>query len=242
MRKVVLGAALLVALAACSSGTDGAGAKAAGPEALGPDGLRGLTLGVTKASTGAKLAAQPMSGLDGCLSYAFAGGLAPDPAALEAEQVAVAKADDLNRKAQDADSKILDPGLHGTAEDYAKSAAESAAAAKLSAQAASAITAVAELREARAAELAATGGAVFRGDKLRAIVAPPQVKTPEGVGAGTPLAEVHRLYDAKGLKPTPAGHFAVPVPGHPGWAYDFTADGPHVTYVVLVDPALECRA
>ncbi|MEV8609668.1 hypothetical protein AB0383_17350 [Amycolatopsis sp. NPDC051373] len=237
MQIVVIGAALLVALAACSSGPQ---ASAPGPEALGPDGLRGLAPGVTKAATGTMLAAQPMSGFDGCESYSFAGGPAPEPGALEAEQRAVAKADDLNHKAQDADAHVLDPGLRGSAADYAKSAAQSAAAAKLSAQAAAATVAVTELREERAAELAASGGAVFSGEKLRSVVAPPQVKTPEGAGAGTPLADLHRLYDAKGLKPTPAGHFAVAVPGHPTWTYDFTAEGPKVTYVALLDASVKC--
>ncbi|WP_326567770.1 hypothetical protein VSH64_39045 [Amycolatopsis rhabdoformis] len=237
MRIVVIGAALLMAaLTACSAAPQ----PAPGPEALGPDGLRGLAPGVTKAATGTTLAAEPMSGLDGCKSYALAGGPAPDPAALEAEERAVAKADDLNRKATDADANVFDPSLHGSAADYAKSAAQSAAAAKLSAEAAGASADVAELREQRAAELAATGGAVFAGDKLRAVVAPPQVKTPEGAGAGTPLADLHRLYDAKGLKPTPAGHFAVAVPGHPAWTYDFTAVGPKVTYVALMDASLKC--
>ncbi|MGW4483889.1 hypothetical protein ACWEOE_08605 [Amycolatopsis sp. NPDC004368] len=241
MRIVVVGAALLVAvsalsaLSACSSEV-----PAPGPEALGPDGLRGLAPGVTKAAAGATLAAEPMSGFDGCESYSFAGAPAPEPGALEAEQQAVAKADDLNRKAQDADAHVLDPGMRGTAADYAKSSAQSAAAAKLSAQAAMATTAVTELREERAAELAASGGAVFAGGKVRSVVAPPQVKTPEGVGAGTPLVDLHRLYDAKGLKPTPAGHFAVTVPGHPTWTYDFTAEGPKVTYVALLDESVKC--
>ncbi|MEW2500340.1 MULTISPECIES: hypothetical protein [unclassified Amycolatopsis] len=239
MRVVVIGAALLVALAACSSGPQAS--APAGPEALGPDGLRGLAPGVAKAATGTTLAAEPMSGFDGCKAYTFAGGPAPEPGALEAEQQAVAKADDLNRKARDADAHVLDPGLRGSAADYAKSAAQSAAAAKLSAQAAAATVVVTELREERAAELAAGGGAVFAGDKVRSVVAPPQVKTPEGAGAGTPLADLHRLYDAKGLKPTPEGHFAVAVPGHPTWTYDFTAVGTKVTYVALLDASVKCR-
>ncbi|WIX80336.1 hypothetical protein QRX50_06025 [Amycolatopsis carbonis] len=237
MRIVVIGAALLVALAACSSGPQASAPK---PEALGPDGLRGLAPGVTKAAAGATLAAEPMSGFDGCKSYSFAGGPAPQPGAIEEEQRAVAKADGLNRKAQAADAHVLDPGLRGSAADYAKSAAESEAAAKLSAQAAAATVVVTELREERAADLAASGGAVFAGDKVRSVVAPPQVKTPEGAGAGTPLADLHRLYDATGLKPTPEGHFAVAVPGHPTWTYDFTAVGAKATYVALLDASVKC--
>ncbi|MEV4596165.1 hypothetical protein AB0K15_02035 [Amycolatopsis sp. NPDC049253] len=237
MRIAVIGAVLLVALAACSSGPQ---ASAPGPEVLGPDGLRGLAPGVTKAATGTTLAAEPMSGFDGCKSYSFAGSPAPEPGALEAEERAVAKADDLNRKARDADAHVLDPGMHGSAADYAKSAAQSAAAAKLSAQAAAAAVVVTELREERAADLAASGGAVFSGEKLWSVVAPPQVKTPEGAGAGTALADLHRLYDAKGLKPTPEGHFAVAVPGRPTWTYDFTAEGAKVTYVALLDASLKC--
>jgi hypothetical protein len=241
VKYFVVGAVLVASLAACSSAPAAEAPK--GPEALGPDGLRGLTPGMalSAAAAGGALAAKPMSVLDGCAAYTFAGGTAPDAATMAAESAAATKAADLNQQATAADAKVSHPGVHASAADYARSAKESADAAQLSASAATAIADLATLREARDARLAVGGGASFGKDSLRALVAPPAVKTPEGAGAGTPLAELHQKYDAQGLKPTPAGHFAVPVPGKPGWTYDFAvADGAKVGAVSLVAEAVSC--
>jgi hypothetical protein len=226
----------VTALASCSPGTT------AQPEVFGPAGYRGIAPGMTMdaALATGKLASGPVSALDGCTDLSWPGGPAPDQARLAAEAAAERKVEDLNAKADAADQAAKQ--ITGTsAEDSAKAAAKDAEAAQLAADAAQASVDLAAKREERDKAFAAAGGASFGKNGLHELGAPPDAKTAEGIGAGSSLADLHKAYDARGLKPGTAGRFELAIAEKPGWSFEFTptADG-KVGGVAIIDSA-KCR-
>ncbi|WP_244223456.1 hypothetical protein [Amycolatopsis circi] len=233
------------ALAACSSGAASAPAETAPAraEVFGVAGYRGIAPGMAKEAALAtgKLANAPVSVLDGCTDLSWQGGPAPDQARLAAEAEAQRKADDLNAKADEADRTAKQPAGKSAA-DSAKAAAKDAEAAQLAADAAMASADLAGKREERDKAFAAAGGASFGKNGLHELGAPAGAKTAEGIGAGSSVADLHKAYDARGLKLGPAGRFELPVAEKPGWRFEFTAaaDGT-VGGVSIVDGATKCR-
>ncbi|WP_199841086.1 hypothetical protein [Amycolatopsis sp. AA4] len=237
--------AAVAALAACSPGTAAAPAEsaAAKPEAFGAAGYRGIAPGMAKEAALAtgKLATAPVSALDGCTVLSWQGGPAPDPAKLAAEAEAQRKADDLYAKSDAAD-KAAKQNTGTSAAELAKAAAKDAEAAQLAADSAMASAELAGKREERDKAFAAAGGASFGQNGLHALGAPPDAKTAEGIGAGSSLADLHKAYDARGLKAGAAGRFELPIAEKPGWRFEFTpADNGTVSGVAITDGALKCR-
>ncbi|GAB3358223.1 hypothetical protein [Amycolatopsis echigonensis] len=237
--------AAVAALAACSAETAAAPAatSAAPAEVFGAAGYRGIAPGMAKEAALAtgKLATAPVSVLDGCTDLSWQGGAAPDPARLAAEAEAQRKADDLNAKADAADQAAKRPSGKSAAE-LAQAAAQDAEAAQLAADAAQASVGLAGKREERDKAFAAAGGASFGKNGLHELGAPPGAKTAEGIGAGSSLADLHKAYDARGLKPGAAGRFELPIAEKPGWRFEFApaADGSTVGGVSIVETA-KCR-
>jgi hypothetical protein len=246
VRSVGCSAAVLAAvamLASCSSeGAAGQPDAAAGPEAFGAAGYRGIAPGMAKdaaVATG-KLAAAPVSELDGCTDLSWQGGPAPDKARMAAEAEAERKADDLNAKSRARDHEEKSGGT--SADELAKAAAKDAEAARLAADAALASAELAGKREDRDKAFAAAGGASFGKNGLHELGAPPDAKTAEGIGVGSSLADLHKAYDARGLKLGETGRFEVPVAEKPGWRFEFTPTAAGaVGGVAIVDGATKCR-
>ncbi|MGV9295977.1 hypothetical protein [Amycolatopsis sp. NPDC003676] len=237
--------AALTALAACSSEatTAPSGAAPARAEVFGAAGYRGIAPGMAKEAALAtgKLATAPVSMLDGCTVLSWQGGPAPDQGRLAAEAEVQRKADDLNAKADAADREAKQPAGRSAAE-LAKAAAKDAEAAQLAADSAMAIADLAGKREERDKAFAAAGGASFGKNGLHELGAPPDAKTAEGIGTGSSLADLHKAYDARGLKEGPAGRFELPIAEKPGWHFEFTptADG-KVGGVAIAESAAKCR-
>ncbi len=206
---------------------------------FGPAGHRGLTLGMAKdaALAGGKLAAAPTSTLDGCADFSYPGGPAPDPARMKAEADVEAK--DLNKKADELEADP-EPKPGASAEESAKSAEKSAEDAQLFADAVQASADLAGKREERDKVFVAAGGASFGKDGLRELAAPADAKTAEGIGAGSPLADLKTAYDAKGMKVGDNGRFQVPVDGKPDWVYEFTVSGDKVGSVSMINAKSKC--
>ncbi|WP_200862999.1 hypothetical protein [Amycolatopsis orientalis] len=237
--------AAVAALAACSPGTAAAPAEsaAARPEPFGAAGYRGVAPGMAKEAALAtgKLAGAPVSALDGCTVLSWQGGPAPDPAKLAAEAEAQRKADDLYAKSDAAD-KAAKHSTGTSAAELAKAAAQDAEAAQLAADSAMASADLAGKREERDKAFAAAGGASFGKNGLHALGAPPDAKTAEGIGIGSSLADLHKAYDARGLKLGAAGRFELPIAEKPGWRFEFTpADNGTVRGVAITDGAPKCR-
>ncbi|MGW7535879.1 hypothetical protein [Amycolatopsis sp. NPDC054798] len=234
----------VAALAACSPGTAAAPPEtsAAHVEVFGAGGYRGIAPGMAKEAALAtgKLANAPVSMLDGCTVLSWQGGPAPDQARMAAEAEAQRKADDLHSKSDAAD-RDAKQSTGGSAADSAKAAAKDAEAAQLAADSAQAAADLAVKREARDKAFAAAGGASFGKNGLHELGAPPGAKTAESIGAGSSLADLHKAYDARGLKADPAGRFELPIAEKPGWHFVFTpaADGT-VGGVAIADSA-KCR-
>jgi len=224
------------ALVACSGTT-------ASAEPFGPAGYRGITPGMAQEAAVAtgKLNGAPVSHLDGCTDLSWQGGPAPDAARLAAETAAQQKVDELNAKA-DAAEQVAKQSTGTSAAESAQAAAKDAEAAQLAADAAQAGVDLAARREERDKAFAAAGGASFGKNGLHELGAPADAKTAEGIGAGSSLADLHKAYDARGLKTGTAGRFELPVPEKPGWRLEFTgtADG-KVGGMALADGATKCR-
>ncbi|SFP64878.1 hypothetical protein [Amycolatopsis rubida] len=114
--------------------------------------------------------------------------------------------------------------------------------ARLAADSALASAGLAGKREERDKAFAAAGGASFGKNGLHELGAPPDARTAEGIGVGSPLADLHKAYDARGLKLGAAGRFEPPVAEKPGWRFEFTpaADGT-VGGVAISDGVVKCR-
>ncbi len=206
-----------VALTACS-GTS----TPAAPETFGAAGYQGIGPGTTKdaALAGGKLAAAPVSTLDGCTDFSWAGGPAPDQARMDAEAAAEKKAKDLNAQA-DALPAQKKPA-NGSAQAAADAAEADAKAAQLYADSAQASAELAGKREERDKAFAAAGGASFGKDGLRELGAPAGAKTAEGIGAGSSLTDLQAAYNARGLKLGDNGRYQVAIAEKPGWTFEFT--------------------
>ncbi|MBB1158183.1 hypothetical protein H4281_33990 [Amycolatopsis sp. DR6-1] len=188
-----------------------------------------------------KLANAPVSMLDGCTVLSWQGGPAPDQARLAAEAEAQRKADDLYAKSDAADHDAKQNTGRSAAE-LAKAAAKDAEAAQLAADSAQASVALAGKREERDKAFAAAGGASFGKNGLHELGAPPDAKTAEGIGVGSSLADLHKAYDARGLKLGEAGRFELPIAEKPGWRFEFTpAANGTVGGVAISDGVLKCR-
>lgn len=226
----------IVALTACS----GTSAPAA-PETFGAAGYQGIGPGTTKdaALAGGKLAAAPVSTLDGCVDFSWAGGPAPDKARMDAEAAAEKKAKDLNAEA-DALPAAKKAG-NGSAQAAADAAAEDAKVAQVNADAAMASAELAGKREVRDQAFAAAGGASFGKDGLHELAAPAGVKTAEGIGAGSSLTDLQAAYTARGLKLGDNGRYQVAITEKPGWVFEFTTtpDG-KVGGVSIIDTKAKC--
>ncbi|MFD2467778.1 hypothetical protein [Amycolatopsis silviterrae] len=235
----------VAALAACSSEATSAPPETARPEAFGAAGYRGIAPGMAKEAALAtgKLATAPVSALDGCTVLSWQGGPAPDQARLAAEAEAERKATDLHAKSDAADQEAKQRTGGSSAADSAKAAAKDAEAAQLAADSAMAAADLAGKREERDKAFAAAGGASFGKNGLHELGAPPGAKTAEGIGAGSSLADLHKAYDARGLKQGKAGRFELPIAEKPGWVLAFTptADGAAVGGVAIVDSVTKCR-
>lgn len=225
-----------VALTACS----GTSAPAA-PETFGAAGYQGIGPGTTKdaALAGGKLAAAPVSTLDGCADFSWAGGPAPDKARMDAEAAAEKKAKNLNAAA-DALPAAKKPG-NGSAQAAADAAEEDAKAAQVYADSAMASAELATKREERDKAFAAAGGASFGKNGLRELGAPAGVKTAEGIGAGSSLTDLQSAYNARGLKLGDNGRYQVAIAEKPGWTFEFTTtpDG-KVGAVSIIDTKTKC--
>lgn len=238
----------VTALAACSSETAAAPSEttttaAARAEAFGAAGYHGIAPGMAKEAALAtgKLANAPVSMLDGCTDLSWQGGPAPDQARLAAEAEAQRKADDLHARSDAADRDSKQPAGKSAA-DSAKAAARDAEAAQLAADSAMASAELAAKREERDKAFAASGGASFGKNGLHELGAPPEAKTAEGIGAGSSVADLHKAYDARGLKLGAAGRFELPIAEKPGWRFEFTpTDNGTVGGVAIVDGATKCR-
>ncbi|WP_238606743.1 MULTISPECIES: hypothetical protein [Amycolatopsis] len=243
--RAVVAVAAVSGLAACSSGTAAAPAEtaAAHAEVFGAGGYRGIAPGMAKEAALAtgKLANAPVSMLDGCTVLSWQGGPAPDQARLAAEAAAQKKADELYAKsdAADRDSK---ENTGKSAAELAKAAAKDAEAAQLAADSAMASAELAGKREERDKAFAAAGGASFGKNGVHELGAPPDAKTAEGIGIGSSLADLHKAYDARGLKLAEAGRFEMPIAEKPGWRFVFTpAANGTVGGVAISDGVLKCR-
>ncbi len=241
MRITHFGALALaaVALTACS-GTSTPAAPAA-PETFGAAGYQGIGPGTTKdaALAGGKLAAAPVSTLDGCTDFSWTGGPAPDKARMDAEAAAEKKAKDLNAQA-DALPAAKKPS-NGSAEAAADAAEADAKAAQVYADSAQAAAELAGKREERDKAFSAAGGASFGKDGLRELGAPAGAKTAEGIGAGSSLTDLQAAYIARGLKLGENGRYQVAIAEKPGWAFEFTTtpEG-KVGAVSLINAKMKC--
>jgi hypothetical protein len=210
------------------------------PATLGLAGYDGLKLGMAKdaALATGKLAAAPTSTMRGCEDFPYKGGPAPDPARMAAEKAAEQKSDELNRKADEADRNRKPLGANPGAQQYADSAAESAAVAKAMAESAEAIATVAEKNEARDKAFRAAGGVAFSSKGvLRALAAPPGAKTDEGIGAGASLDELKKAYEGRVMEETSDGGYELRIGTDPAARLQFTF-GPDkkVATIMLVGP------
>ncbi|MFC0109218.1 hypothetical protein [Kibdelosporangium aridum] len=247
-KSVLCAAVLLMGLTACTSDNSGA---APPPEVFGPAGYRGLTPGMTKEAALAtgKLAAAPTSNLDGCTDFSYAGGPAPDPARMAAEDAAEKKSRELNAKADEA-KKTADQGgqrqpaqnaeqAAKNAEEAAKGAQRAAESAQLNADATMAMVELMEKREARDTAFSAEGGASFGKDGLRQLAAPPAAKTAEGISTGSTVDELKKAYEARGLKLGENERYQLAIADKPNWHYEFTVKDNKVTSVSIISSA-EC--
>lgn len=237
--------AAVTTLAACSSETTGGQSETASAraEVFGVAGYRGIVPGMAKEAALAtgKLANAPVSELDGCTVLSWQGGPAPDQARLAAEAAAERKAEELNAKADTADRAGKQP-TGKSAAAAAEAAAKDAETAMLAADAALASAELATKREERDKAYAAAGGASFGKNGLHGLGAPPEGKTAEGIGVGSSLADLHKAYDARGLKPGTAGRFELPIAEKPGWRLEFTPTAAGaVGGVAITDGATKCR-
>ncbi|MFJ9694246.1 hypothetical protein [Kitasatospora sp. NPDC101183] len=265
----VVGTGLMVALVAAGAGacssdkkddkkSDAAPATAAaskGPEAFAATGYRGLKPGVTKdaAMAGGALEAAPVSLLDGCTDFAYKGGPAPDKVRMDAEAATEAKFKDLNGKADAAAAKTPAPvptvppnasaaDSAAIAAQAAGSAGQSAADAKLMADAAQSSVDLLLAREARNKAFQTTGRVSFAASGLRELVAPADAKTAEGIGVGSTADAVQAAYGSKGLVKDKLGNFTLPVEGQQGWNYEFTVTDAKVTGLSLANRTIKCTA
>ncbi|MFI9361795.1 hypothetical protein ACIG5E_12155 [Kitasatospora sp. NPDC053057] len=238
---------------AAAAGTPSAAPTSKGPEAFSAAGYRGLKPGMAKdagLATGA-LEAAPVSLLDGCTDFVYKGGPAPDKTRMDAEAATEARYKDLNAKADAAQGKApapagtLPPGA--SAKDVAAAAAGSAAAAKDSAATAKlmadATQSIADMwvaREAKDKAFLSTGRVSFAASGLRELVAPAEAKTAEGIGAGSTVDDLQRVYGGKGLLEAKNGKYLLPVEGQQGWDYEFTVDGAKVAGMAVVNRDIKC--
>lgn len=241
--RLALAGLAVAALTACSgTSTPSADGKPAAPEAFGPAGYQGVGPGTTKdaALAGGKLAAAPVSTLDGCTDFSWAGGPAPDKARMDAEAAAEKKAKDLNAKA-DALAPSKNLPANASAEEAAKAAQEDADATQVLADSAQASADLAGKREERDKAFSAAGGASFGKDGLRELGAPATAKTAEGIGAGSSLTDLQAAYSARGLKLGDNGRYQVQLAEKPGWSYEFTTtpDG-KVGAVSIINATMKC--
>ncbi|MFI6156669.1 hypothetical protein ACIBCA_28765 [Kitasatospora sp. NPDC051170] len=265
----VVGASMMVALVvagagACSSdkkkddaapAAASAAATSKGPEAFSAAGYRGLKPGITKdaALAGGTLETAPVSLLDGCTDFSYKGGPAPDKVRMDAEAATEAKFKDLNGKADAAAAKqpgavpTLPPNASAAdsaniAAQAAGSAQNSAADAKLMADAAQSSVDMLTARETRNKAFATSGRVSFATSGLRELVAPADARTAEGIGVGSTADAVQAAYGSKGLVKDKYGSFTLPVEGQPGWTYEFTVTDAKVTGLTLANRTLKCTA
>ncbi|MGW2377038.1 hypothetical protein [Kitasatospora sp. NPDC001683] len=236
-----------------AAGAPSAVTTSKGPEAFSAAGYRGLKPLMAKdagLATGA-LEAAPVSLLDGCTDFVYKGGPAPDKTRMDAEAATEARYKDLNAKADAAQGKApapagtLPPGASAkdaaaAAAQAAGSAKQSAADAKLFADATQSIADMWVAREARDKAFLATGRVSFAASGLRELVAPAEAKTAEGIGAGSTVDDLQRVYGGKGLLEAKNGRFLLPVEGQQGWDYEFTVDGSKVVGMAVVNRDIKC--
>ncbi|MEV7781852.1 hypothetical protein [Kitasatospora sp. NPDC088351] len=263
MAGTVLSVALVVTgAAACDS--DGnenkAAAKAAPttaavPEVFGAGGYRGLALGMAKdvaLATGA-LETAPVSLLNGCTDFAFKGGPAPDQARLAAEaavQARFAEADANERAAKRAVGTVEPLPPNASVEQLKERADRMVAQVERMKAAQTTLDqlskAADELKAAKATRDKAflTAGRVQFGlDGLRELAAPAEARTAEGLGAGSTLDDLKRVYGDKGLELGKTGRYEMPAEGAQaakGWKYEFTVEGEKVGGMSLVNRSAYC--
>ncbi len=207
---------------------------------FGAAGYRGLVPGMAKdaALTSGALESAAVSLLDGCTDFAYKGGPAPDAARMTAETAAEAASKELNAKADALEKSSAAETLPPNAS--ANSASNSAASAKLIADATLALAQLMAAREARDAAFVTAGRVSFGVDGLRELVAPAAARTAEGVGAGSTVDALKQAYGAKGLVQGKGGTFQLPVEGRPGWQYEFTVKDEKVVTVALANRTMKC--
>jgi hypothetical protein len=242
------GAALLVgilaSLTACTSSMTGSAAPAqSAPErttAFGPDGFGKLTLDMTEqqALATGDLGPAPVTIDEACKNYSYAGGPAPDPARITADQ----KLEDDYAAAEKAaaGNRPKKPGAKASAQEQADSAQAHADSAAAASDLAELDAELADRSLARVEAFTGAGGASFGAGTLRVLIAPPGVTTAAGIGRGSTVEQLKAAYEGDGLKSSSEDRFEFPAPGRAGWSFTFDVADGEVAYFMLRNPSVGC--
>jgi hypothetical protein len=220
-------------------------AEAAAAEArnFGPRGYGKLKLGMAKPAALATgdLGPEPVAVTSTCQDHSFKGGPAPDPAQMAADAKLDKDLADAQKKA-DALKVAADarPGPNAGAKQLAESAQRSADYIHAVTRSLDLSLKVVERIGARMKARDQHGGVTFTDGKLRLIAAPPGARTAEGVGTGSPEADLKKAYAAKGLKQDKT-QYEMAVPGSPGWQYLFGVENGKVTSMVMANQDIACK-
>jgi hypothetical protein len=231
--------AAATSLTGCTSTMSGsaqpAGSARSTPEqatAFGPDGFGRLTLDMTEqqALATGDLGPSPITIDEACKNYSFAGGPAPDPARIAADEKLEEDYAAAEKAARGTRPK---PGSKASAQDHADSAAAASDLAELDAE-------LADRSLARVEAFTGAGGASFGAGALRVLIAPPGVTTAAGIGRGSTVEQLKAAYQGDGLKSSSEDRFEFPAPGRPGWSFTFDVADGKVAYFMLRNPSVGC--
>jgi hypothetical protein len=186
------------------------------------------------------LGADPVNVLGGCQDHSFADGPKPDPARMAADAEVEQKYQDARRKADELDATLGEsPGPGASADEFATHAERSAASAGAHSDAATLAAESTDRIVARLEASTASGGVSFGEGKLRLVGAPPAARTAEDIGRGSTVEQLKKAYEGKGLVED-GSRYSLPVTDHAGWQLGFDVTDGKVTYILLLNPEINC--
>lgn len=231
----------IFAAGACTTQTENSGSAPDAPKTFGPAGWGKLKPGMSKddALASGELGPAPISSVTKCDFYPYADGPKPDPERMAAD-VAVEKAyEDAQKVADEAEAKVGEmPGHGASAEEFAAYAERNADAAEASSKATDAIAESTKRISERVQAMNASGTVSFGEGKLRLVGAPPEAKTPEGIGRGSTEDQLKQAY--QDIKLASEGHYEVAVADQPDWKFYFDVEQGKVVYFLLLNPKANC--